>query len=119
MFCWSEVALLKFYDIFTTKLLFPPTDNISITQTHRRNLHAYAPPRLKSKPGGVSAVSAQGAEGPHDEFEAGVVDVPQVDVLMGDLHGALPVDVQVWGGHKVHVEALCKDSHIFFHMSKG
>lgn len=34
------------------------------------------------------------------------MDVPQVDVLMGDLHGALPVDVQVRGGHQVHVETL-------------
>jgi len=62
-------------------------------------MQAYTPARLKSKPGGVSTVSAQGAERPHDEFEASVVNVPQVDVFMRDLHGALPVDVQVRGGH--------------------
>lgn len=36
------------------------------------------------------------------------MDVPQVDVLMGDLHGALAVDVQVGRGHQVHVETFCK-----------
>lgn len=38
------------------------------------------------------------------------MDVPQVDVLMGDLHGALSIDVQVRGGHEVHVETFCKNS---------
>lgn len=38
------------------------------------------------------------------------MDVPQVDVFMGDLHGALPIDVQVWGGHQVHVETFWKYS---------
>lgn len=32
--------------------------------------------------------------------------VPQVDVFVRDLHGALAVDVQVRGGHQVHVETL-------------
>lgn len=77
---------------------------MSITQTHA--LHAYTPSGLKSEPGGVSAVSAQRAERPHDEFEASVVNVPQVDVFMGDLHGALPVDVQVRRGHEVYVETF-------------
>lgn len=36
------------------------------------------------------------------------MDVPQVDVLVRDLHGALSVDVQVGGGHQVHVEPLWK-----------
>lgn len=36
------------------------------------------------------------------------MDVPQVDVLVCDLHGALSVDVQVRGGHQVHVETLWK-----------
>lgn len=35
--------------------------------------------------------------------------VPQVDVFVRDLHGALPVDVQVRGGHQVHVETLCEE----------
>lgn len=64
----------------------------------------HAPARLKSKPGGISTVSPQGTEWPHDEFEASVVNVPQVDVFMGDLHGALSVDVQVRSGHEVHVK---------------
>lgn len=38
--------------------------------------------------------------------------VPQVDVFVGDLHGALAVDVQVRSGHEVHVEAFWKDSQI-------
>lgn len=68
----------------------------------------HIPSRLESKPGGVSTISAQGAERPHDKFEASVVNVPQVDVFMRDLHGALPVDVQVRGWHQVHVETFCK-----------
>lgn len=32
--------------------------------------------------------------------------VPQVDVFVCDLHGALAIDVQVRGGHQVHVETL-------------
>lgn len=62
-------------------------------------LYANTPSRLKCEPGGVSSISAQRAERPHDEFEASVVNVPQVDVFMRDLHGALPIDVQVRGGH--------------------
>lgn len=65
----------------------------------RNYLYTHTPSRLEREPGGVSSVSAQRAEGPHDEFEASVVNVPQVDVFMGDLHGALPIDVQVRGGH--------------------
>lgn len=38
------------------------------------------------------------------------MNVPQVDVFMGDLHGALPIDVQVRGGHKVNVETFWKQS---------
>lgn len=64
------------------------------------------PSRLEGEPGGVSSVAAQRAERPHDQFEAGVVDVPQVDVFVGDLHGALAVDVQVGGWHQVDVETL-------------
>lgn len=64
------------------------------------------PSGLEGEPGGVSSIAAQRAERPHDQLEAGVVDVPQVDVLVGDLHGALAVDVQVGGGHQVDVEAL-------------
>ena len=74
--------------------------------------HTHTPSRLKSEPGGVSSVSAQRAERPHDEFEASVVDVPQVDVFVRDLHGALPVDVQVGGGHQVHVETFWKDNKL-------
>lgn len=73
-------------------------------------MHPHTPSGLKSEPGGVSAVSAERAERPHDEFEASVVNVPQVDVFLGDLHGALAVDVQVRGRHQVHVEAFWKES---------
>lgn len=78
---------------------------------HRQRAHsaaAHPPSRLESEPGGVSPVAAQRAERPHDQFEARVVYVPQVDVLVRDLHGALSVDVQVRGGHQVHVETFWK-----------
>ena len=99
--------------LFSPPRLFPAA-SISVTHTcsrtrqHNSSLCTHTPSRLKGEPGGVSPISAQGAERPHDEFEAGVVDVPQVDVLMGDLHGALAVDVQVGRGHQVHVETFCK-----------
>lgn len=64
------------------------------------------PSGLEGEPGGVPSVAAQRAERPHDQLEAGVVDVPQVDVLVRDLHGALAVDVQVGRGHQVDVETL-------------
>lgn len=114
----SKVALLKFLWHFQKLFFFfssfpnPPTfqsnaqDN---TGTHLQCAHTHTPSRLKSEPGGVSSISAQRAERPHDEFEASVVDVPQVDVFVGDLHGALPVDVQVGGGHQVHVETFWKN----------
>lgn len=66
----------------------------------------YVPSGLEREPCGVSSVASQRAQGPHEQLDAGVVDVPQVDVLVCDLHGALPVDVQVRGGHQVHVEPL-------------
>ena len=65
------------------------------------------PAGLEGEPGGVAAVAPQRAERPHHQLDAGVVHVPQVDVLVGDLHGALAVDVQVRRGHQVHVEPLC------------
>lgn len=94
-----------FVEVFS----FPPTTDVSTTHTHHninKYPHEHTPSRLKGEPGGVPAVSAEGAEGPHDQLEASVVDVPQVDVFVGDLHGALPVDVQVRGRHEVHVETL-------------
>lgn len=91
----------SFYSISKTNFLPLPLLRLQSHKTTQRaeNLHARPPAGLKGEPGGVSSVSAQGAERPHDEFEAGVVNIPQVDVFMGDLHGALPVDVQVRGGH--------------------
>lgn len=66
------------------------------------------PSRLEGEAGGVPAVAAQRAEGPGDQLGAGVVDVPQVDVLVGDLHHALAVDVQVGTGQQEHVKPLWK-----------
>lgn len=66
-----------------------------------------SPPGFEGEAGGVASVAPQGAERPGDQLGAGVVDVPQVDVLVGDLHHALPVDVQVGTGQEEHVEALC------------
>lgn len=90
----------------------PPT-SASVTRPFMENISgarsaAHPPSRLKSEPGGVSPVPAQRAEGPHDQFEARVVYVPQVDVFVRDLHGALSIDVQVRGGHQVHVETFWK-----------
>lgn len=64
------------------------------------------PPGLKREPGRVSAVSSEGVERPHDQLDSGVMDVPQVDVLMSDLHCALAVDVQVGSRHQVNVKSL-------------
>lgn len=91
----------------------PLPPNASVTRRLTENISgalsaAHPPSRLESEPGGVPPVPAQRAEGPHDQFEARVVYVPQVDVFVRDLHGALSVDVQVWGGHQVHVETFWK-----------
>lgn len=109
MFWISKVALLKFWWHFQS---FSPLRASTIhthTHTHTTYLHAHKPSWLESEPGGVSTVSAEGAERPHDEFEASVVNVPKVDVFMGDLHGAFPIDVQVRGRHQVHIEAFWKN----------
>lgn len=65
------------------------------------------PARLKGKTCGISAITAQGAEGPRDELHAGVVYVPEVDVLVGDLQLALAVHVQVGAGQQEDIEAIC------------
>lgn len=56
------------------------------------------PARLKGKSCGISAITAQRAEGPRDELHAGVVYVPEVDVLVSDLQFALAIHVQVRAG---------------------
>jgi hypothetical protein len=56
------------------------------------------PARLKGKARSISAITAQRAEGPRDELHAGVVYVPEVDVLVSDLQLALPIHVQVGAG---------------------
>lgn len=66
-----------------------------------------SPSGFEGEAGGVASVAPQGAERPGDQLGARVVDVPQVNVLVGDLHHALPVDVQVRAGQEEHVEALC------------
>ena len=64
------------------------------------------PASLEGEAGGVPAVAAQRAEGPRDELHAGVVCVPEVDVLVGDLQLALAVHVQVGTGQQEDVEAI-------------
>lgn len=65
------------------------------------------PSRLKGKACGISAITAQGAERPRDELHAGVVYVPEVDVLVGDLQLALAIYVQVGAGQQEDIEAVC------------
>lgn len=102
-FCISEVALFKFLWHFQKSSLLSDKQQFNRKHRQRQNPRAshcaHTPAGLKGKPGGVSSVSAQGAERPHDELEASVVNVPQVDVFVGDLHGALPIQIQVRGGH--------------------
>lgn len=66
------------------------------------------PARLKGKTCGISAIAAQGAEGPRDELHAGVVYVPEVNVLVGDLQLALAIYVQVGAGQQEDIEAICR-----------
>lgn len=68
--------------------------------------HEVSPSSLEGEAGGVASVAPQRAERPGDQLGARVVDVPQVDVLVGDLHHALAVDVQVGAGEEEDVEAL-------------
>lgn len=99
-------------------VFFPPFPTFQSLNTTKQ---VHTPPRLKSEPGGVSSVSSQRAERPHDELETRIVNVPQVDVFMGDLHGALPIDVQVRGGHKVHIESFWggeKNTHTQIKLNK-
>lgn len=94
--------------------LWRPVAKVNVLECFRGGFTtAHSPSRLKREPSGVSAVSSQRAEGPHDQFEARVVYVPQVDVFVCDLHGALSVDVQVWRGHQVHIETFWGKTQIF------
>lgn len=65
-----------------------------------------SPSSLESEASSITSVAPQGAERPGDQLGAWVVNVPQVNVLVGDLHHALAVDVQVGTGEEEHVEAL-------------
>lgn len=64
------------------------------------------PASFKCKACGVPAIAAQRAEGPRDELHAGVVDVPEVDVLVGDLQLAFAVHIQVGAGQQEDVETI-------------
>lgn len=105
--------VLEFFPSFFDRFLLPCCccQHFSHTSSCRKQAvfaccAVHLPSRLEREPSGVSAVTSQWAEGPHDQFEARVVYVPQVDVFVRDLHGALAIDVQVRGGHQVHVETL-------------
>ena len=65
-----------------------------------------SPSGFEGEAGGVTSVAPQGAERPGDQLCARVVDVPKVDVLVGDLHHALPVDIQVGTREEEHIETL-------------
>lgn len=65
-----------------------------------------SPSGFEGEAGGIASVAPQGAEWPGDQLGARVVNVPQVNVLVGDLHHALPIDVQVGTGEEEHVETL-------------
>lgn len=66
----------------------------------------YSPPGFKGEVGGVASVAPQRTERPGHQLGARVVDVPQVNVLMGDLHHTFPIDVQVGTWKEEHVETL-------------
>lgn len=68
------------------------------------------PSWLKREPCWVPPVSPQWAERPHDQLDLGIVDIPEIDILMSDLHCAFAINVQVWCRHKIHVESLCKET---------
>lgn len=65
-----------------------------------------SPSGFEGEAGGIASVAPQRAERPGDQLGARVVNVPQVNVLMGDLHHALPIDVQVGTGQEEHIETL-------------
>lgn len=65
-----------------------------------------SPSSFEGEAGGVASIAPQGAEWPGDQLGSWVVNVPQVNVLVGNLHHALPIDVQVGTGKEEHVETL-------------
>lgn len=65
-----------------------------------------SPSSLEGETGGITSIAPQGAEWPGDQLGARIVNVPQVNVLMGDLHHALSIDVQVGTGEEEHIETL-------------
>lgn len=77
-----------------------------MTAVGRRGGEWVLPASLEGKACGIPAIAAQGAEGPRDELHAGVVYVPEVDVLVGDLQLALAIHIQVGAGQQEDVEAI-------------
>lgn len=65
------------------------------------------PASLEGEACSVSSVSAQRTKRPGYQLGARVVNVPQVDVFMCDLHHTLTVDVQIWAGQQEHIKTLC------------
>lgn len=68
--------------------------------------YLYSPSSFKGEVSGVAPVAPQRTERPGHQLGARVVDVPQVNVLMGDLHHTFTIDVQVGTWKEEHVETL-------------
>lgn len=66
----------------------------------------FLPASLEGEACSISSVAAQRAERPGYQLGARVVNVPQVDVFMCDLHHTLAVDVQIRAGQQEYIEAL-------------
>lgn len=64
------------------------------------------PSGLEGKACRVSSVPSQRTQRPHDQLNSGIMDVPEVNVLLCDLHCALAINVQIGRGHQIHVKPL-------------
>lgn len=66
----------------------------------------FLPSRLEGEACRVSSVASQWTQRPHDQFNSGIMNVPQVNSLLRDLHGTLAINVQIRRGHQIHVKPL-------------
>lgn len=69
-------------------------------------LFQVSPSGFEGEASGVTSVAPQRTERPGDQLGARVVDVPQVNVLVCDLHHTFPINVQVGTWKEEHVETL-------------
>lgn len=58
-------------------------------------MHRVLPSCLEGEVSGITSIASQGAEWPGEQFGTGLANIPEVNVLLGNLHHALSIDVQV------------------------